>query len=341
MTSFSQDIYIQPAFSKVNPIKNVDINFGTEYIGNFNSRYEVGMAFNFKTNGGFSLNFKNEIYVSTDSILSNNDLLLSSITGNVDSPANCSGCTFGTNIRPVFDCNNNLESGKYFYIIKLDADNKLKETNENNNIGYFAFQYQKYNCGVVNVRLQTPKSNYAKGESVNTNFFIDLENTSSEDFSLFGIQPKFYLSSDLLLENNDILISSGNVILQNINDRTPCSDPLFSSVTAKARSSYFDNTYTFCSSFSLVIPASITEGTYYILLKLDQDNPSYIKYVSNPIQIGNITTELEKDILTDQTRFETKQAFDLTGREIDINNASGKLLIVTSKTGARKIMYVE
>ena len=99
-----------------------------------NPSLEQGNVLNYKVdikNIGLSIvgsTFRTEAYLSTDTILSINDVLIDSFTNNYLSLSNA-----GIQTESVANIPTTLAVGQYYLIMKTDVRNQIEEINENNN----------------------------------------------------------------------------------------------------------------------------------------------------------------------------------------------------------------
>ena len=329
--SYSQDLSFDKPASSTNPIKNF-------YAQVFNTR-------NNPINGlsSWQINFyRNEIgtwtapkytfrvFMSKDSIISSDDIIVYEIKNRVD----CSkGCSSHSTSAVNFDisCNNYSPTGSYYYIIKLDADNAISEVNEANNVGYIQFNYIEETCGKVSAFLQNAKSSYAQSDLLLSDQ-ISFSNSSSDNFSLNN-RFELYLSSDHNFDNNDYNLTPYSFFsLQNRNTSNPDCNFQEPFIQIPPYSSLNQNPFKICNNPTISIPNNVPSGNYYVLLRDLMMNT----LVANYISVGTTVTGIEKEENV-ISLLKVKKIVDLTGKELEVQTAEGQVVIVLFEDNSRKL----
>ncbi len=149
----------------------------------------------------------------------------------------------GISTNEIYTDNFSFEvpSGAWYYLLAvIDKDNILQEINKNNNTGYHIFAI---GCDLVVTSLTAPQSAYAGQEitiiDITKNFSL---NPTNNTFTI-----NFYLSEDENLDSNDIVLGQR----------------LAPELSGGQKNK---------GIISVIIPANISPGSYYIIVKVDADN---------------------------------------------------------------------
>lgn len=140
---------------------------------------------------------------------------------------------------------NALASGRYYLLVHVDPQNKIKESNENNNV------YKKVvNFTASNVDLGLVYSgNYEPWTYATGNIFESYQLLSNGSSSKEATYVKFYLSKDEIWTENDLFLG------------------LDTGTYAVNKNAGYKN-------YSLSIPQQVQAGDYYVLAIVDQTNLS-------------------------------------------------------------------
>jgi hypothetical protein len=152
----------------------------------------AGSVFSFKFDlknigtGNATGNYNIKSYISTDNVLSANDIQDGVIpTGNLNAGATIQQVTGAATIPT------NLAAGTYYLILKVDADNTITESDENNNILASATKFTVTTGGVstgadLEITLTADKTNVAQWNSVT--YTLTAKNTGNTTITNAVIQ---------------------------------------------------------------------------------------------------------------------------------------------------------
>lgn len=142
------------------------------------------------------------IYLSTDSIYDNSDLLLDSIRMNSTlSPGASANLTNGIIIAV------NTPPGNYFLITYLDQNNTLSELSEVNNIAAVPFTLMAPYTDLMPLYSFAATYPVPAGQPISLTGKVKNEGNVSAGFSRLG----YYLSADTLLDAGDLLLDSASI----------------------------------------------------------------------------------------------------------------------------------
>lgn len=215
------------------------------------------------------------LYLSRDAVLSPDDRLISkvNITSNLAA---------GANFNPVlnFQVPNDVTAGSYYFILKVDGDDQIVESNENNNLVISPATITNPNLTAklsANPAL-SDLANVTKGSFINLNYDRSSWATGAVRTDTFGV--RFYFSKDTLFSADDYNI----VALKDSFGGTTTTGSLYFSTA--------------------LVPASFASGTYYIVEDVDYnqnvlessetDNKSYLRVnwvsgvVANPCDTDRV-----------------------------------------------------
>ncbi len=210
-----------------------------------NTSPQVGQSVNYSydpsnVGGQQSGSFAVRTFVSTDNSLSNNDISV----GLVPYANMLAGSTFQDQTFD-FTVPSSLTPGNYFLIVKMDANDDVTESNENNNVATIAFTVTGNTGGnlpdltISDLKLQN--TSVQVGQSVSYSY--DPSNAGGQQSGSFAVRT--YVSTDNLLSNNDISVGL-----------VPYANML-------AGSTFQDQTFDF------TVPSSLTPGNYFLIVKMD------------------------------------------------------------------------
>ena len=206
-------------------------------------------------------NFQYAVYVSTDAVLSSDDILVLNQT-------------FPANGIPVGNANgyaidyvipNGLPNGQIWYLCVADVDDEVVEQSENNNIGFNSFFLDNGTGNQPDLEIsnfEIPAPSVEDGQVLNYNF--DLANVGNADI-MGDFFIKAHISTDNTLSNDDI--QDGTIL------------------TGNYGAGFLAETI----AGSSTIPAGLTASTYYLILKADADDQVAESNESNNIVSGSFT----------------------------------------------------
>ena len=325
--SYSQDLGFKKPTSYTNPTKNFDAQVVKGKNNPLNGLSSWQIYYYRADNGSWSSNLMTyKVYMSKDSIISLDDIIVNQNAIFLDCSKGCNGTT-STAVGFDISCENNLPSGSYYFILKLDAENAIIETNESNNVGYIQFNYTQETCGRVSVYYDGFKNNYKQGEYLfPSNIQISFSNSSSDDLKYFN-GTNLYLSKDLEWSFDDYKINYQSFSMYGLGVNVLCS---VNSFQIPSYTSSINNTFKICDNNVMLIPNNIPNGFYNIIV-------GDSKFTNNQtlIYVGP-TTGLGKEI---ESHFFPKvnKIIDLTGKELDIESAEGQIVIILFDNNDRKL----
>jgi subtilase family serine protease len=207
--------------SQVEQGRAVTLNFRDTNIGNY-----------------FAYNHEIGIYLSSDTIVqSSSDIFIKSLfSGSIEAG---SFTPFITDITIP----SSLAAGSYYILIADDIYNEVSETNETNNIGHVSVTVKVSDIDLQVKTAKVGQSNVIAGTSIKISNYIYNAGTSLS----FASYTNYYLSSDQLLGNDDIYLST------------------YFTPEIAGESSYY-------MSSNVTIPFETLTGTYYILFYADAQN---------------------------------------------------------------------
>jgi trimeric autotransporter adhesin len=240
-------------------------------------------------------------YISKDSIIDGNDLLLANQTSYTVKPM------VATSVNYSFTVPNTLIPGKYYLLFIADKSNSTLEINENNNLAYTEVNVE---ASVVDLFMKSVSINptsIVAGNSVNINFSIfNTGNSSSVDTEL-GI----FLSNDSIFDNKDMFLKT---------------DYIYS---FQANSSY--NSYDF-----IQIPSSTIPKDYFIIFVSDYLNKQKESNEKNNVFAKKVTvTAPQIDLIV--SNFTSNTSTVLVGNSVNLScyvNNQG-----TSSSNTAKLAY--
>lgn len=216
------DLIIENASLKSNRVSkngNLQINYTVKNNGNANASL-----------------FSNNCFISTDSILDNQDITFGSpYTMNLNSNAKL-------DIVSTFAIQTSVTNGAYYLIINVDNNKSISETNEKNNSIALRFVLEDAYKDIQASNMSLNKTEYVSQGIVNT--FFNLENTGNQDVSYSYVG--FYYSKDSVFDKSDVLITN-----------------YYQSSLMNGDNLYLNK--------SINLPA-LVEGKYYLILNADYDN---------------------------------------------------------------------
>ncbi len=353
--AFSQDLFFSkgdltnPVLPKITRLQH----FEFKYQFDFESNYSV------KDNAP-DKNFSTKTYLSVDTVLSNDDLYMYE-------DAISDQYVFG---EVHLDCNSSI-SGNWYVLVQLDANNVVKESDETNNVGYFSLHIPYVNqCGRLNKRIVTYSTQFQKGQIISkSDYHIEIQSTSMADtvvhedlYSFDRTNVFVVLSKDLLLDNSDVYLnmvspSTYPQLFVTSKEKLP-TNSLCQSLTSPTshapiykvapNTDYGINVLYPCNT-SLQIPFTVADGYYYLLFyssALPQNTPpvgalpynggDYEYFTSTRIQVGTVT-DVQESLPLEQPN-PILHYYDLSGREIEKENAQDKVVIASYANGVRKLV---
>ena len=212
-------------------------------------------------------NFTIKSYISTDQTLSATDVQDGTIqTGNYAAGFAAQNVP-GASTIPA-----NLAAGLYYLIVKIDADNGVAESNENNNTVVKPFTVTAAPAlpelsGFLQELIPPNNNCYVNPGQGFPVFSVYITNTGTVAAGAFKV--KYYFSSDNVLSANDIFWTTTNIASLNT---LMTGGPAEGGPTQP-------------------VPATLPTGKYYVLVKIDADNQVSETNENNNF-IGNIQLQV-------------------------------------------------
>jgi subtilisin family serine protease len=195
----------------------------------------IQLSYQVKNQGvGGAVATTTKFYISKDTALSNDDMLVGSDTVN----AIAAGATSSETASLII--NNAIAAGNYYLLYKADANGNIGESNETNNIVSKAIAINGPKPDLI---IQNPSA--PASANIATSIPLSYQVKNQGDGKATYSSTYFYLSKDGNFSNDDIYL--GSDLINNFNDLAP------SAVSSE--------------STSLYIPSTITTGNYYLLYK--------------------------------------------------------------------------
>lgn len=276
-----RDIAISSFSSNTNPI-NVSTSFFTSAV--------------FKNNGSLATgNFGVNIYLSTDSIISVNDLKINSnllsvtsVNGNATRNVTFSSVTIPSTVS----------SGSYFLILEADASNLVAEKFEDNNIASTRVNVVGFNYDLAINSIDLFPANVANNGST-VAFNYTMKNNSNTIINTFN--SALYLSTDSVYDGSDPLLTSSN----------------------RTGTVAIGGTSVVGLGFS--IANSVIPGTYYLIVKTDGNNAYNETNETNNFGVVRINVaapfrDLTTQFLTDTVKVIRSVNTDVTYRIVNVGN---------------------
>jgi subtilase family serine protease len=226
-------------------------------------------------------------FLSTDCVLSNDDILVSddSVSLGSDIPVN--------DVTEAIELPSNLNPGKYFILIRADVENGVYETNENNNIACVEFSLFTANSNYQDVTLSYPNVDVTEANLGDQVYISVFQNYTGYqiDADLSSVRVHYYLSTDCILDSEDYYLED---------------DP--SGIGSDDPSELETQTVT--------IPSDISSGQYYILFVADAtdivtENNENNNLECVPITINDSTLSLEEYELSNQIKIYPNPVHDI------------------------------
>ncbi|MFD2787788.1 CARDB domain-containing protein [Hymenobacter rubripertinctus] len=176
-------------------------------------------------------------YLSTDAVLSANDVLLNTTSGGALNGGTSSYRSGAVTVPAA------TAPGSYYLLFVADYQNQVAETNENNNVSSASLTVLPATVDLLIQQAQLNQAATPAGLAVTADSYIVNQGNSTATSSDVG----YYLSTDAVLSANDVLLgnSPGGVI--------------------------YANNYS-SRSATLTIPGTTAPGSYYVLFVADYQN---------------------------------------------------------------------
>jgi len=217
----------------------------------------INISYQVKNQGvGSAVATNTKFYLSKDNAYSTDDVLLGSDAVN----AIAAGASRTQTSSIVIG--NTISGGNYYLLYKADADSKIGESNETNNIVSKAITINGPKPDLIIQNVSVP-SLVDPGSLITVNYQLANQGTATAGTST----TKFYLSKDTALSNDDTLLDSD----QNY---------FYSGLGADYYSS---------ESEFLVLSSSTTFGNYYLLLQADGNGEIFESNENNNVTAKAIT----------------------------------------------------
>ena len=192
------------------------------------------------------------VYLSTDTLVSNDDILLKFSNGGI-----LKSQEFYT-FSSVLTFSKNIPNGNYYLLFDADYTKTILESNENNNIVYSPFIISDPFIDLTIEKVTLP-INAITENSFNLNSYIKNNGTLTAN----NVNINYYLSKDSILSQNDTLLNSSTIL--NI---------AFNQIIQ--------------STLTLNLPSNIVTGQYYIITSVDYTNTIIEKNEMNNLFISSI-----------------------------------------------------
>ncbi|MBW4678458.1 MAG: S8 family serine peptidase [Desmonostoc geniculatum HA4340-LM1] len=200
----------------------------------------INISYQVKNQGvGSAIASTTRFYLSKDNVYSTDDVLLGSDAVNTIAAGATSSETASLAIA------NTIAAGNYYLLYRADADNKIAESNETNNVVSKAIAINGPKPDLIIQNVSVP-SLVDPGSLITLNYQLANQGTATAGTST----TKFYLSKDAALSNDDTLLGSGQNYLYN-----------------GLKPGYYSS-----ESYYVSISSSTTNGNYYLLFKADANN---------------------------------------------------------------------
>ncbi|MEH2348640.1 MAG: CARDB domain-containing protein [Nostoc sp.] len=217
----------------------------------------IQLSYQVKNQGvGGAVATTTKFYISKDTALSNDDMLVGSDTVNAIAAGATSSETVSVTIK------NAIAAGNYYLLYQADANGNIGESNETNNIVSRAIAINGPKPDLIIQNVSAP-SLVDPGSLITVNYQLANQGTATAGTST----TKFYLSKDAALSNDDTLLASN----QNY---------FYSGLGAGYYSSESD---------FFVLSSSTTFGNYYLLLQADGNGEIFESNESNNVTAKAIT----------------------------------------------------
>ncbi|MCF2147188.1 S8 family serine peptidase [Desmonostoc muscorum LEGE 12446] len=180
-----------------------------------------------------------KFYLSKDNAYSTDDVLLGSDGVNSIAAGATSSETASLAIA------NTIAAGNYYLLYRADADNKIAESNETNNVVSKAIAINGPKPDLIIQNVSSPGL-VDPGSLITLNYQLANQGTATAGTST----TKFYLSKDAALSNDDTLLGSDQNYLYN-----------------GLKPGYYSS-----ESYYVSISSSTTNGNYYLLFQADANN---------------------------------------------------------------------
>lgn len=191
----------------------------------------------YNLNGGTATSSNLGYYLSTDNILSTNDILLGSATGGALISGQ-SSTRYSTLTIPA-----STTAGSYYVLFAADYLNDVTESNETNNVTSVSITVQPASPDLIIQSATLSSTLVQAGNALSFTCYIYNQGNSPASNSSVG----FYLSTDAILDASDALLTSQ-----------------YGATLNAGGSSY--------RSTTAAIPSTTAAGTYYILFAADYQN---------------------------------------------------------------------
>ncbi|WP_277232969.1 CARDB domain-containing protein [Hymenobacter sp. YC55] len=205
-------------------------------------------------------------YLSTDAILSANDVLLGNSVGGMLG-SNQSSYRSATLPVPA-----STPPGNYYLLFAADYLGVVNESNENNNVASISLNVVPPSTDLVVQQTSVNTPNTAPGNSLSLSCTIVNQGNTTANFSSVG----YYLSTDITLDSNDQLLTSS-----------------FGGQLTPSFSQY--------RSATTNVPPGTTPGNYYILFAADYQNVVNESNETNNVAAVSITVSAPSVDLVVQT----------------------------------------
>jgi subtilase family serine protease len=176
-------------------------------------------------------------YLSSDGIFDPSDSYLG------DDSVSALGVGATLNKTDSFVLNTSLENGIYYFLAIADSTNVVAETNENNNLIYQTITIN--NVDQPDLIIAPLAGSLVANRGSNLSLSYTIENQGS--LAAQASTTKFYLSTDTILDSNDIFLFSDAV------------EPLASNTTSLEQA-------------NIAIGNNLNTGTYYLLAQADSES---------------------------------------------------------------------
>jgi trimeric autotransporter adhesin len=237
----TNNVYVGAAFSVLNPVVNYTItnaSFSPAATVQGGSVTVVSYVYNYgSTQSPVS---KIGYYLSSNTTFETSDLLIGTYDVPTIGPSSSSYQTRLVNIP------SNTPLGSYYILHVADADKKVTETNENDNVAYSTsmLTVSAYTVDLQHNTYTVSPASTPAGSTLNLTTRMFNNGTTMTPSSNMG----FYLSSNTTIETTDVLLGTYT----------------YPTITASSYSAVYYPTVT--------LPSNLATGTYYLLFVADYDN---------------------------------------------------------------------
>jgi len=241
-----------------------DISMGTSGLIYADEPFDMNWsaAISFGTNEtGMERDIEASFYLSRDPVYNNDDLL---ITSQVFKSSTSPGFFNQTVTGVLVTKEMNFPAGNYYFIMRIDPDNKIAESNEVNNVMYFSVKVGNRNPDLAVESVEVGKSDQAGVLNVRS----IIRNPSDADISSFKYAVRI------------------------ANTREGLSSPVFSQVYEGGEFKKSSNTQTLKTS--IILPQKLDiRNTIYISVSIHSASPADVSSLNDSIVVSAYWPDLK------------------------------------------------